>query len=292
LNVVQLPRRPVEYDAFEQALQFDFTTNTLYRIARRWQLSSTQYILGAAPMVSLLNQVFDPEHQSFKPVILFDFYQDRQGGPILTRTNSNGPYAVIEFGGTLPRAKLYTDWKVVPYDAAQVKQWTDSIRKVFPPNYPLIFDSVPTNDLATIEVLTRAAFDPAQTVLLADPLKTAPPTNATPGTVEYVSYKPKHIVLKTKSATAGVLLLNDKYDASWHAFVDGQPTTLLRCNYLMRGVEVPQGDHQVEFRFQPPVKFLYVSVAAIVLALGLTVFLLLGSATGSTAFAAPSGPKK
>src|SRR5690606_38441203 len=34
LNVVQLPRRPVEYDAFELATQF-FSNETLYRVTRR-----------------------------------------------------------------------------------------------------------------------------------------------------------------------------------------------------------------------------------------------------------------
>jgi uncharacterized membrane protein YfhO len=64
--------------------------------------------------------------------------------------------------------------------------------------------------------------------------------------------------------------LNDKYDPNWKVTVDGKPATLLRCNYIMRGVEVPAGDHQVEFRFAPPVTGLYVSLAAIIIAVGLT----------------------
>ncbi len=60
-----------------------------------------------------------------------------------------------------------------------------------------------------------------------------------------------------------MLLLNDRFDPNWKVSVDGKPETLLRCNYLMRGVYLPPGAHTVEFRFQPPVGPLYVSLAAI-----------------------------
>jgi hypothetical protein len=278
LNIVQMPRRPVEYEAFEQSLQFDFTTNTLHRVTRRWQLTATDRIVGAAPLVSILNQAFDPELQRFQPILAFELYQERRGGPILTRTNANGPFAIIEFAGALPRAKLFTDWKVAPYDAARIQAWTDGIRQVFPPDYPLAFDSVATNDLATLELLTRASFDPLQTVLLAGPIELTPITNATPGSVEYVSYQRKHIVLKTKSAAPGVLLLNDKYDPNWTVAVSGQPAKLLRCNYLMRGVVVPAGEHTVEFQFRPPTTSLYVSLAMLLLGAALVFFLCLPTA--------------
>jgi len=58
-----------------------------------------------------------------------------------------------------------------------------------------------------------------------------------------------------------VLLLNDRYDPNWGVFVDGKLETLLRCNYLMRGVHLGAGQHTVEFRFQPPYGTLKVSLA-------------------------------
>lgn len=273
LNIVQLPRRPVEYDAFEISCYWRLTQDKFYRAARKLELSATDYVVAAAPMVQLLNQVFDPEQQRFKPVMLFEFYQERQGGPILTRTNASGPFAVIKFTGALPRAKLYTDWQVAKYDT-NTTAWLEDFRKAFPPNSPLILDSLTTNDLATVELMTRKSFDPAQTVLLAEPIATAPPTNAVPGTVEFVSYAPKRIVLKANATAPSVLLLNDKYDADWKVTVDGKPATLLRCNYLVRGVEIPSaGEHFVEFTFALPMGPTYVTLAAMLLGVGLTLYL-------------------
>jgi hypothetical protein len=37
---------------------------------------------------------------------------------------------------------------------------------------------------------------------------------------------------------------------------------MLRCNYIMRGVFVPPGEHAIEFRFRAPLQWLYVSTSA------------------------------
>ena len=65
------------------------------------------------------------------------------------------------------------------------------------------------------------------------------------------------------------MLLNDRYDPDWKVFVDGKPDKLLRCNYVMRGVALAFGEHTVEFRFEPKFGSAYVSLAAIIMGLGL-----------------------
>jgi uncharacterized membrane protein YfhO len=70
-----------------------------------------------------------------------------------------------------------------------------------------------------------------------------------------------------------VLLLNDKFDPNWHVLVDGQPAPLLRCNFIMRGVYLPQGDHSIEFKFSLPMGPLYVSLSAIGVGILLSGFL-------------------
>jgi hypothetical protein len=160
----------------------------------------------------------------------------------LTATlNTNGQYAVIEFTGALPRASLYSNWQVS------------------------------TNDQATISLLTNPTFDPRRTVLVSDPIPAGDiaATNNSPGTVEFASYAPKDIRLRAKATGASLLLLNDRYDPNWRVTVDGNPAALLRCNYLMRGVQVPAGEHEVRFQFQPSKNGFYVSLAALLVVFGL-----------------------
>lgn len=237
LDIIQLPRRPVDYVAFEDALQVR-SADTLRLAARRWELTSTRGILGLAGFVDLLNKQFDPGHERFRVAgqfnILFKpgIVQPEKLSDLTAEFSTNGPFAMIEFTGALPRAKLYSHWEVN------------------------------TNDSATLEKLASPAFDPHQTVLVASSLPAPTGTNEA-GTVEFASYAPKQIVLKASVSNApAVLLLNDHYDPNWMVTVDGQPAPLLRCNYVMRGVYLSPGAHTVEFSFRPSTKPLYVSLGA------------------------------
>lgn len=249
LDIVQMPRVPTDIAAFEGALAFDGNPQNVLRVSRRWQLTNARYFLGAAELLNAI-KLLDPGQQRFKPVMTFEFYRDRSDGPILTRTNANGPFALFEFTGALPRAQLYPNWQVS------------------------------TNDSATLKELAAKEFDPAKTVLVAENLPPADPastTNAIAGTVDFVNYAPKHIVLKAQTPVPAVLLLNDKYDPNWQVSVDGKPAAMLRCNFLMRGVQIPKGEHRVEFHFRPPINSLYVSLAG--LALGVVLLVVAGFRT-------------
>jgi hypothetical protein len=259
LDIVMMPRAPVDYMGFESALFWDHSTNTLYRITRRWQLTNTRYLLGAAGFVPVLNQDIDPVQHRFRIAttpqgesLRFDI-APKPGianptglDELTTVIRPEGQFAVIEFTGALPRASLYADWQVN------------------------------TNSEATLKLLASPDFDPTKRVLVADPLPAPTPgglTNPSAGTVEFTSYAPKRIVLQAKARCPAVLLLNDRYHREWEVLVDGKPEKLLRCNYLMRGVYLSAGAHTVEFRFQPPINTFYVSLAAVFIALGLCAFL-------------------
>ena len=244
LDVVQMPRAPEDLVAFETALNFDQTTNTLHRMARRWQLTNTRYLMGAAGYLDVLNQQLDPVQRRFRIAARFNIglrpgvSSYRQETDLTAGITPDGPFAVFEFTGALPRAKVYNQWQVT------------------------------TNDQACLNTLASPQFDPEKDVMVNTPIPASTATTST-GNVSFVSYAPKDIKLKAEAPGSAVLLLNDRFDPNWKVFVDGKPQPLLRCNYIMRGVQLPAGTHQVEFRFEPPVRALYVSLAGVVVGLAL-----------------------
>jgi len=263
LDWIQMSRLPEDLKTYVAALTPDGTLASAPLLARRWELSNTRYLLGAAGYLDVLNQQLDPQQHRFKIAQRFEIVpkpgvlQPQRLEELTAVANPNGNFALFDFTGALPRAKLYSNWLVN------------------------------TNNQANLKMLADLAFDPAQTVLISTPQKNLPAvaTNANSGTVEFKSYAPKHLVFDTLATAPSVLLLNDKYDPGWRVTVDGQPAELLRCNVLMRGVAVPPGRHTVEFNFTLSDKPLYVTLAAFSSAIflsGLLVFLTRKPQTAAT----------
>ena len=261
LDIIQLPREP-EFDrAYMSAFQPNpATIRTLFhvldprvapmtndgtasRCARLWQLTNTRYLLGSTNLLGeMFNPLIDPEQRWFRIVSRFNL-APKPGVTSLTRleqftavADSNGPIALFEFTGALPRARLFSQWQVSG------------------------------NNQETLERLVRADFDPAQTVIVTGELPN-PPTpaasNAPPGNVRIDYYAPKLVRLNAEVAAPSVLLLNDRHDPYWNVTIDGRPEPLLRCNYIMRGVYLMPGKHRVEFRFRPPLTAFYISLTGL-----------------------------
>jgi hypothetical protein len=41
------------------------------------------------------------------------------------------------------------------------------------------------------------------------------------------------------------------YDKGWDVYLDGKPADYVRVDYILRGMAIPAGNHQIEFRFEP-----------------------------------------
>jgi hypothetical protein len=71
-------------------------------------------------------------------------------------------------------------------------------------------------------------------------------------TIQLVEFKPSYLKYETESTTDGLAVFSEiYYPKGWHALIDGKETTLLRANYVLRALKIPQGKHVVEFKFEP-----------------------------------------
>jgi len=78
------------------------------------------------------------------------------------------------------------------------------------------------------------------------------------------------------SATGGFAVFSEVYySKGWKAFVDGKETPIVRTNYVLRGIHIPAGQHQVFFQFKPDS---YYTGNTLSLMAGLLVFALLAAA--------------
>ncbi|HVU09171.1 MAG TPA: hypothetical protein VHG89_11575 [Verrucomicrobiae bacterium] len=273
LDKIQMPRMPADLEAYESALSPNAAPDSVYLFARHWQLTNTRYLLGLAGYLSSLNEQLDPVRHRFSIIKRFavglkpgvtEFHQ--RTDELTAYPGDDGQYALFDFAGALPRAKLYSRWQIAQVDTNTLQPWIKSVQQSVPKEWGVALAQQNTNDLATLYTLASANFDPEQTVLVTTNFSmtsAANTTNANSGTVEFKSYAPKDIIFDAQAAAPSILLLNDKYDPNWHVTVDGKPAELLRCNFIMRGVYLTPGNHTVEFQFRVPNGPLYVSLAAI-----------------------------
>lgn len=246
LEIDQAPRLP-DLDSTFIGNFAGMSSTDLSGPVRLWRLTNTRYILADARVTPALNQLAEPKN-SFRNIMLMDIaYKPgievpEDAGDLTLKPNPNGSIALIEFTAALPRTKLYANWQTL-------------------------------DDSATLATLNTAQFDPTKTVLIATntPLPEKPTQpDADPGTVKITDYQPRDVTLQADAKIPCVLLLNDRTGEFWKVWVDGKPAPILRCNYIMRGVFLPSaGQHTIEFKFLAPLQWLYVSIAAYVIGLGL-----------------------
>ena len=71
------------------------------------------------------------------------------------------------------------------------------------------------------------------------------------GSARLVSYEPERVVARASAQSPGLLVLTDVHYPGWKARVDGRDVPIERVDYLLRGVPMPAGTHEVEFRYEP-----------------------------------------
>lgn len=92
--------------------------------------------------------------------------------------------------------------------------------------------------------------------------------NVPPGSVRVVRYEGNRVEMETAAAQPTLLVFGDKWDPDWKAWVDGQPTRILKANFLMRGVELPAGNHTVRMEYRPSAAPFTVSAVCVLLFAG------------------------
>lgn len=70
--------------------------------------------------------------------------------------------------------------------------------------------------------------------------------------VKLISYNPEKMIYKSQSGKDGFGVFSEiYYPHGWEATIDGKPAPILRVNYVLRGLFIPAGEHEIVFTFKP-----------------------------------------
>ena len=99
-----------------------------------------------------------------------------------------------------------------------------------------------------------------------------------PASIVLTDYaNPGNLFYESESEEDGLAVFSEVYYKTWKAFIDGEEVPVLRANYILRAIEIPEGKHQIEFRCKDELlaKTQWISIVA-----SLIVLLLLISGIG------------
>ncbi|RKR13322.1 hypothetical protein CLV91_2039 [Maribacter vaceletii] len=73
-------------------------------------------------------------------------------------------------------------------------------------------------------------------------------------TIQLTDYKLNYLTYISKNENAGVAVFSEMYYGNgWNAYIDGVLTDHFKVNYVLRALKIPEGEHKIEFKFEPKV---------------------------------------
>jgi hypothetical protein len=120
------------------------------------------------------------------------------------------------------------------------------------PHAWIVHDTVRLDSLTALEQINSGAIDPGLTATIEDTPPTMPTSaDASSDSVSITHYSPDQITIQATASSDGMLVLSDVYDPDWTVTVDGKEAKMLEVDGVLRGVQIPRGEHTVDFSYNP-----------------------------------------
>lgn len=233
INITQMPRMPIDYQQYLTAVG----QNPL----RHWELGAVRFVLGPGQIWSQISS--EPGlRDRFDLIFAYNVEPENGGVEVIPASETQpGRHVLLRHRAPHPRYALVAGWDEVPDDVA-------------------------------LNRLTAPDFVPFERVLISgtppDVNLPEPEGQGLSGSVRRMDYRPGYVQLQVSAESPSILRVADKYDPHWKAEINGVPAPVMRVDYLVQGVFVAAGMHDITLRYAPPNTTLWVQVGGLCIALG------------------------
>lgn len=106
------------------------------------------------------------------------------------------------------------------------------------------------------EIAALSNFNPKTTVIIDKRFESAVKDFKTEAdSTDYIKldeYKPNKLIYSSLTSKPRIAVFSEiYYNKGWKVTIDGKPAEHFRANYILRAMVVPEGDHKIEFVFDP-----------------------------------------
>ena len=104
------------------------------------------------------------------------------------------------------------------------------------------------------EMKLLSTFDLSNKALVDQRFGLSSTSYSSTGSIKLSSYEPNHLVYDVNVDEVSFAVFSEIfYDKGWNAYINGELNEHYRVNYVLRGMNLPKGEYQVEFKFEPQV---------------------------------------
>lgn len=119
-----------------------------------------------------------------------------------------------------------------------------------------VVENVQVVDNANAALLEYKNIDPRNTAIIeakdADAVSKNKYSVDSNARINLASYHPEDLKYNFSSATDAFVVFSEVfYEKGWDAYIDGEKVKYAQVNYILRGLEVPAGKHEIVFKFEP-----------------------------------------
>jgi len=109
---------------------------------------------------------------------------------------------------------------------------------------------------ANKEISYMNSFNPSKEVIISNSFKNQITKPSFPveenEKIELVSYQPDELHYKYSAKEEKLAVFSEiYYPAGWRCYIDGKESQYFRADWVLRGMVVPAGDHEIKFTFRP-----------------------------------------
>ncbi len=216
----------------------------------------TEYFQQAGNIVTFLKR--DGEHELFR-------VNTRNSQGMIMDRNQGMIDRIFSMEGYTPLALKRTIMpipsdKFLDLENVKYRTVTEGNRLALVPNptyLPRAFmvyqTHIVTGEDSLVAYMSSPAFAPRTIAALEEPLPSAfhEDTSAVPWTANVTAYRDNSVTVHVQTERPGLLVVSETFFPGWRAYVDGAEAPLLRCDYKLRTVQVPGGDHIVTMVYAP-----------------------------------------
>jgi len=159
------------------------------------------------------------------------------------------------------RAGILNNASVLPYVLYRNRRAAERVELVG------FWQSV-TEPERAVTAMLAPGFDPRRHAVVEGPVPSPPPLPCEPPSPEIVSSGLHEMVVRVRTPCDAILVNSEVYYPGWRLEVDGAKRPWLRVDYLLRGVHLEAGEHEVAWRYRPSSVYLGLAVSAMATVVG------------------------